>query len=96
MQHVENDNPLQKEEVHETSAFEKKILSGLAQQDVYDDMRALENPKYSDQQNIKCSIEIKNGIPQRSLNNFHKNTNALVLNNYTVSLPLSLFGASFL
>ena len=27
----------------------------------------------SDQQNIKCSIEIKNGIPQRSLNNFHKN-----------------------
>ena len=38
-----------------------------------------------DELNIKCSVEIKNGIPQRSLNNFHKNQNALVLNNYTVS-----------
>ena len=45
-----------------------------------------EKVQFSEQQNIKCSIEIKNGIPQRSLNNFHKNQNALVLNNYTVSV----------
>ena len=45
----------------------------------------------TDQQNIKCSIEIKNGIPQRSLNNFHKNQNALVLNNYTVRYSISIF-----
>ena len=38
-----------------------------------------------EEQNIKCSVEIKKGIPQRSLNNFHKNYNALVLHNYTVS-----------
>ena len=44
-----------------------------------------EKVQFSELQNIKCSIEIKNGIPQRSLNNFHKNQNALVLNNYTVS-----------
>lgn len=53
----------------------------------WDDTQALNDKvQFSDQQNIKCSIEIKNGIPQRSLNNFHKNQNALVLNNYTVSL----------
>ena len=45
-----------------------------------------EKVQFSELQNIKCSIEIKNGIPQRSLNNFHKNQNALVLNNYTVSI----------
>ena len=47
--------------------------------------------QFSDQQNIKCPIEIKNGIPQRSLNNFHKNQNALVLNNYTVSAVKDMY-----
>ena len=52
----------------------------------WDDTAAVNDKvQFSEQQNIKCSIEIKNGIPQRSLNNFHKNQNALVLNNYTVS-----------
>ena len=42
--------------------------------DEWDDTKVLnEKVQFSDQQNIKCSIEIKNGIPQRSLNNFHKN-----------------------
>jgi len=35
--------------------------------------------------NYKRSIEIKNGIPMRSMNNFHKTTNAINLNNYVVS-----------
>ena len=40
----------------------------------WDDAQAVnEKVQFSDIQNIKCSIEIKNGIPQRSLNNFHKN-----------------------
>ena len=61
---------------------------GLAPSE-WDDTQAINDKmQLTDQQNIKCSIEIKNGIPQRSLNNFHKNQNALVLNNYTVSGPL--------
>lgn len=38
-----------------------------------------------DDVNIKRSIEMKNGIALRSMNNFHKGTNAISLNNYKVS-----------
>ena len=37
-----------------------------------------------EEQNIKCSVELKNGVPQRSMNS-HKNSNALILNQYNVS-----------
>ena len=60
-------------------------MNGLAPSAEDDAVTGGDGQTYSDQQNIKCSIEIKNGIPQRSLNNFHKNQNALVLNKYTVS-----------
>lgn len=43
-----------------------------------------------DNMNYKRSIEIKNGIPMRSMNNFHKTTNAINLNNYVVSNDLPL------
>ena len=62
----------------------QRITQGLAPTE-WDDVNGGDKVQFSEQQNIKCSIEIKNGIPQRSLNNFHKNQNALVLNNYTVS-----------
>lgn len=39
-----------------------------------------------DEVNIKRSIEMKNGIALRSMNNFHKGTNAISLNNYRVSV----------
>ena len=38
-----------------------------------------------DDVNIKRSIEMKNGIALRSMNNFHKGTNAINLHNYKVS-----------
>ena len=38
-----------------------------------------------DEVNLKRSIEMKNGIALRSMNNFHKGTNAITLNNYKVS-----------
>jgi len=38
-----------------------------------------------DDVNIKRSIEMKNGVALRSMNNFHKGTNAISLNNYKVS-----------
>ena len=38
------------------------------------------------QQNFKCSIEIKNGLPVRSAQNQNKNQNSLILNNYNVSI----------
>ena len=41
-----------------------------------------------DDVNIKRSIEMKNGIALRSMNNFHKGTNAISLNNYKVSKQL--------
>ena len=37
-----------------------------------------------DEVNLKRSIEMKNGIALRSMNNFHKGTNAITLNNYKV------------
>ena len=46
------------------------------------------------QQNFKCSIEIKNGLPVRSAQNVIKNQNSLVLNNYNVSI--FLFSLKFL
>ena len=39
-----------------------------------------------DEVNLKRSIEMKNGIALRSMNNFHKGMNAITLNNYKVSL----------
>ena len=39
-----------------------------------------------DEVNIKRSIEMKNGIALRSMNNFHKGTNAISLNIYKVSI----------
>jgi len=60
-------------------------MMGLAPTEWDETKTGNDKMQLTDQQNIKCSIEIKNGIPQRSLNNFHKNQNALVLNNYTVS-----------
>ena len=39
-----------------------------------------------DEVNLKRSIEMKNGIALRSMNNFHKGTNAITLNNYKVSI----------
>ena len=44
-----------------------------------------------DEVNLKRSIEMKNGIALRSMNNFHKGTNAITLNNYKVRL-LFLYG----
>ena len=38
-----------------------------------------------DEVNLKRSIEMKNGIALRSMNNFHKGTNSITLNNYKVS-----------
>ena len=35
--------------------------------------------------NYKRSIEIKNGIALRSINNFHKTTNEIMLHRYDVS-----------
>ena len=46
-----------------------------------------------DDVNIKRSIEMKNGIALRSMNNFHKGTNAISLNNYRVSS--SYFNSKF-
>lgn len=46
------------------------------------------------QQNFKCSIEIKNGLPVRSAQNVIKNQNSLILNNYNVSI--FLFSLKFL
>ena len=63
-------------------------MQGLAPIEQEENQIISDKVQFADQQNIKCSIEIKNGIPQRSLNNFHKNQNALVLNNYTVSAVL--------
>ena len=82
-----NANPYEAQSQFGGSAQEnrQRIMQGLAPAD-WDDANAVNDKvQFSEQQNIKCSIEIKNGIPQRSLNNFHKNQNALVLNNYTVS-----------
>ena len=65
-------------------------MQGLAPIEQEENQVISDKVQFADQQNIKCSIEIKNGIPQRSLNNFHKNQNALVLNNYTVSAVFPL------
>ena len=46
------------------------------------------------QQNFKCSIEIKNGLPVQSAQNVIKNQNSLILNNYNVSI--FLFSLKFL
>ena len=40
---------------------------------------------------MKCSIEIKNGLPVRSIHNYHKNQNALVLNYYNNLWGLAIF-----
>ena len=51
-------------------------------------MKGNDNDKQADvgdDVNIKRSIEMKNGIALRSMNNFHKGTNAISLNNYKVS-----------
>ena len=52
---------------------QRMMMQGLAPSEWDDKQGADGKLQMSDQQNIKCSIEIKNGIPQRSLNNFHKN-----------------------
>lgn len=57
---------------YEQNQFEKVHERNLKDREDFDDA-IYEKVQFSDQQNIKCSIEIKNGIPQRSLNNFHKN-----------------------
>ena len=82
--------PMQQREP-ENSQFDKmqnnkeRVVQGQTVNEWDETAQVNDKVQFSDQQNIKCSIEIKNGIPQRSLNNFHKNQNALVLNNYTVS-----------
>jgi len=56
-----------------------------------DDQRKDENNNQADvgdDVNIKRSIEMKSGIALRSMNNFHKGTNAISLNNYKVSAPI--------
>ena len=44
-----------------------------------------------DDVNIKRSIEMNNGIALRSMNNFHKGTNAISLNNYRGTLGIVWF-----
>ena len=46
---------------------------------------ALNLNKQGDNMNYKRSIEIKNGIALRSINNFHKTTNEIMLHRYDVS-----------
>ena len=48
-------------------------------------MEDIKQGDVDDDVNIKRSIEMKNGIALRSMNNFHKGTNAISLNNYKVS-----------
>ena len=48
-------------------------------------MEDIKQGDVDDDVNIKRSIEMKSGIALRSMNNFHKGTNAISLNNYKVS-----------
>ena len=56
---------------------------------VEDQVKGPEKADIGDEVNIKRSIEMKNGIALRSMNNFHKGTNAIFLNQYRVSYETS-------
>ena len=53
-------------------------------------MVAMNLDKQGDSMNFKRSIEIKNGIAIRSMNNVHRMTNAITLHCYIVSTTQDL------
>lgn len=80
LQELQDRSEKQKEEAKEKAAnkvgADKKLFTNIN--------------KEGDNTNYKRSIEIKNGIAMRSMNNFHKTSNAINLQNYIVSVPLLL------
>lgn len=69
-----------------SQAMRNEIKGTLGEQQAKaEDKKAGEGDVLDDDVNIKRSIEMKNGIALRSMNNFHKGTNAISLNNYKVS-----------